>query len=134
MGVITTSNFTSLARMLRERSADAERILWRHIRGKQVEGYKFRRQQPIGHYIVDFVIFEKNIVIELDGGQHAVEQDIDKTRDAWLTAEGFKVLSFWNNEIFENMEGVLEVIRKELLSPSPGPSHQGRGIGLIIDY
>ena len=92
-----------------------------------MECYKFRRQQPIGPYIVDFVNFKKRIVIELDGGQHAIEKENDVKRDAWLNSEGFEVLRFWNNEIFENLEGVLDVIRKKLLSPSPNPSHQGRG-------
>jgi len=94
-----------------------------------LEGHKFRRQQPLGPYVVDFVNFEKRIVIELDGGQHAIKKDSDKKRDQWLKAEGFKVLRFWNNDIFRNLEGILEVIRKRLLSPSPDPSHQGRGDG-----
>jgi len=127
VGVIMMSNFTDMARMLRKRSTNAEKILWQHLRGRQLERYKFRRQQPLGPYIVDFVNFEKRIVIELDGGQHAIKKDSDKNRDAWLKAEGFKVLRFWNNDIFENLEGILEVIRKRLLSPSPDPSHKGRG-------
>jgi len=121
------NNFTNIARMLRRRSTNVEKILWQKLKGRQLEGYKFRRQQPVGPYIVDFVNFEKRIVIELDGGQHAIRKDSDKKRDAWLKAEGFEVLRFWNNDLFENLEGILEVIRKTLLSPSPGPSHQGRG-------
>jgi len=116
-------NFTNIARMLRKGSTNAEKILWYHLRGRKLEGYKFRRQQPMGRYIVDFVNFEKRVVIELDGGQHAIEKDTDKERDAWLKAQGFKVLRFWNNDISQNLEGVLEVIRKRLISPSPGPSH-----------
>lgn len=127
MGVIMMSNFTNMARMLRKGSTNAEKILWQHLRGRQLEGYKFRRQQPVGPYIVDFVNFEERVVIELDGGQHAINKDSDKNRDAWLKGEGFKVLRFWNNDIFENLEGILEVVRKRLQSPSPGPSHQGRG-------
>lgn len=127
MGVIMMNNFTNIARMLRRRSTNVEKILWQKLKGRQLEGYKFRRQQPVGPYIVDFVNFEKRIVIELDGGQHAIRKDSDKKRDAWLKAEGFEVLRFWNNDLFENLEGILEVIRKTLLSPSPGPSHQGRG-------
>ena len=116
-----------MAKILREQSTNAERLLWQQLRSKQLDGYKFWRQEPIGPYIVDFVNYEKRIVIELDGGQHAIDKDNDQIRDTWLTVEGFKVLRFWNNEIFENMESVVEIIRKELLSPSPNPSHQGRG-------
>ena len=127
MGVLMASKFTNIARMLRKRSTNAENLLWKKLRGKQLEGYKFRRQEPVGPYIVDFVNFEKGIVIELDGGQHAIERENDKKRDAWLNAEGFNVLRFWDNEIFDNLEGIVEVVRKRLFSPSPGPSHKGRG-------
>jgi len=109
------SNFTDIARRLRKQSTNVEKLLWQRLKGRQLEGYKFRRQQPVGSYIVDFINFEKRIIIELDGGQHAIEKDMDKKRDNWLKAEGYKVLRFWNNEIFENIEGVLEVIRKKLL-------------------
>lgn len=90
-----------------------------HIRGKQLEGVKFRRQQSIGAYIVDFVCFEKKIVIELDGGQHAKQKAIDNIRDNWLFGEGFKVLRFWNNEVLQNFEAVLEVIRANLINYPP---------------
>ena len=127
MGVNVKNNLTGIARKLRKKATDAEKHLWKKLRAKQLEGFKFRRQQPIGHYIVDFVNLEKKIVIELDGGQHAGNRDKDLQRDAWFRSEGFQVLRFWNNEVFENMEGVLESIRKQLLSPSPDPSHKGRG-------
>ena len=87
-----------------------------------MEGVKFRRQQPIERYIVDFVSFDKRIVIELDGGQHAEDGDRDQQRDACLVMNGFSVLRFWNNEVFENLEGVLEIIRQRCLggnSPTP---------------
>ena len=74
----------SFAKDLRKRSTDAERLLWRHLRAKRICGLKFRRQQCIGDYIVDFVCFEKRIVIELDGGQHADNREKDKVRDSWL--------------------------------------------------
>lgn len=89
-----------------------------------MEGVKFRRQQPIEGYIVDFVSFEHRIVIELDGGQHADAQAEDRQRDGCLTMNGFTVLRFWNNEVFENGEGVLEVIRRQCragASPTPRP-------------
>ncbi|MCG2778593.1 MAG: endonuclease domain-containing protein [Desulfobacterales bacterium] len=120
--------FTEIARDLRRSSTEAEKILWQRLRNKQLDGLKFRRQQAIGRYIVDFVNFDRKLVIELDGGQHAVEKEKDRERDQWLQTQGFEVLRYWNNEILENLEGVLEVIRKKLLSPSPGPSHQGEGM------
>jgi very-short-patch-repair endonuclease len=83
------------------------------LKGKNLEGIKFRRQEPIGDYIVDFVAFEKRLVIEVDGGQHADQKEKDKDiqRDVWLGSQGFKVLRFWNNEVLQNLEGVLETIR-----------------------
>jgi len=83
-----------------------------------VEGLKFRRQQPIDNYIVDFVCFEKRLVIEVDGGQHAT-QEKDALRDQYLQQQGFNVLRFWNNEVLQNINGVIEVIRARCLSPSP---------------
>jgi very-short-patch-repair endonuclease len=82
------------------------------LRRKQLEGLKFRRQQPIDNYVVDFECFEKCIVIEVDGGQHSIERDKDSERDNYLVINGFKVLRFWNNEVLQNIEGVLEMIRK----------------------
>jgi len=90
------------------------------LKGKNLEGIKFRRQEPIGDYIVDFVAFEKRLVIEVDGGQHAEEEkDKDIRRDEWLSSQGFKVLRFWNNEVLQNLEGVLETIRVNCLSHPP---------------
>jgi very-short-patch-repair endonuclease len=102
---------TDLAKNLRKKSTDAERLLWKHLRAKQVEGFKFRRQQPIGNYIVDFVCLEKKVVIEIDGGQHASEKERDRERDNHFEKQGFKVLRFWNTEVLRNINGVLEVIR-----------------------
>ncbi len=72
---------------------------------------KFRRQEPIGPYIADFVCFENRLIIELDGGQHAIEQAKDQEREAWFKKEGFHLLRFWNHDVLQNIEGVLEVIR-----------------------
>ena len=91
MGV---KDLTGIARRLREHSTDTERHLWRHLRVRQIEGFKFRRQQRVGSYVVDFVNLEKKVVVELDGGQHALDPG-DKIRDEWLKAEGYKVLRFW---------------------------------------
>ncbi len=121
------NNLTDFARELRKGSTEAEKLLWRRLSRRQLEGFKFRRQQPIGRYIVDFVDFETKLIIELDGGQHSTQKDEDKKRDKWFEQQGFEVLRFWDNEVFENLEGILELIRSRLLTPSPDPSHQGRG-------
>jgi very-short-patch-repair endonuclease len=110
---------TNLARNLRKRPTEAEGLLWRHLRAKQLERLKFRRQQPIGDYIADFVCFEKQIIIELDGGQHAIEKEKDHVRDKWFREQGFKVLRFWNNDVFTNINGILEVVRKNCLNHPP---------------
>ena len=106
---------------LRNNSTDVERLLWRHLKNSQLEGVKFRRQQPIETYIADFISFDKKIVIELDGGQHAENNDYDMHRDACFIANGFTVLRFWNNDVIENIEGVLEVIRLQCLQRLPPP-------------
>ena len=110
-----TSRLTNLAKTLRKRSTDAELILWQRIKARRLEGIKFRRQQPIEDFIVDFLSFEKRIIIELDGGQHVEDRQKDRERDKLLTKAGFKVLRFWNNEIFENLDGVLERIQQACL-------------------
>ena len=92
-----------------------ESLLWSRLRARQLQGIKFRRQQPIENFIVDFVSFEKRIVIELDGGQHKMNKEKDNERDRFLSENGFTVLRFWDNDVSENLEGVLEVIRKKCL-------------------
>ncbi len=96
-------------------------------------GLKFRRQKTMGRYIVDFVCVERRLIIELDGGQHAEQVRYDQRRDAWLCSQGYTVLRFWNNDVMQQMEGVLEQIRcavdpfpTDTLSPSPSPP-RGRG-------
>ena len=96
--------------------------MWRYLRSSQLEGIKFRRQQPVEKYIVDFVSFSPKVVIEVDGSQHAENRRYDEQRDACLRRNGFTVLRFWNNEVLENIEGVLEVIRQrclEVTTPTP---------------
>jgi very-short-patch-repair endonuclease len=117
---------TTLAKDLRKKSTDAEIDLWNLLRAKQIQGLKFRRQEPIGRYIVDFVCYERQVIIEVDGGQHAAAIAEDSARDSWLSSQGFKVLRFWDHEVLTNIEGVLERIL-EALAPSPNPFHQGRG-------
>ena len=115
---------TEYSRALRSNLTDAEQFLWRHLRGRQLEGCKFRRQHPLGPYIVDFVCLEKKLVVELDGGQHALNVAYDLHRDTWLKENGYSTLRFWNDDVFKNSDGVLEVIQRNLsgmavVSPSP---------------
>jgi very-short-patch-repair endonuclease len=100
---------TNSAKKLRHRQTEAENILWFRLRNRQLEGAKFRRQQPLGNYIVDFACLDKKLIIEIDGGQHNIEQtkEKDKQRTLWLEKEGYQVLRFWNNDILQNVEGVL---------------------------
>lgn len=102
------------ARDLRRNSTDAERHLWYYLRANRL-GVKFKRQVPIGDYIVDFVCLEKRLIIELDGGQHMDNQIYDMKRTDWLKTHGFKVLRFWNHDIFQQTPSVLDVIMTTLL-------------------
>jgi very-short-patch-repair endonuclease len=119
------------ARKLRRSSTGVERKLWHRIRDKQVEDFRFRRQRPIGKYIVDFVSLEAKLIIEVDGGQHATREVQDAARTIFLESLGYRVVRFWNNEVIDDMEGVLERIRATLLqsaksNPTPRPP-RGRG-------
>jgi very-short-patch-repair endonuclease len=102
---------------MRKKPTEWERKLWRLLKCKQLEQYKFRRQVPIDYYIADFVNYEKRLIIELDGSQH-MDSAYDKTRDAYLKAQGFVLLRFWNNELDANPEGVAERIL-EVLKNTP---------------
>ena len=115
-------NTTAKARQLRRQSTDAERKLWAILRNRQLTGYKFRRQVPMGSYIVDFVCFEKNIVVELDGGQHQAQHGYDGNRTQWLQSAGFRVIRFWNNQVLSETDGVVQAILATLevkIPPSP---------------
>lgn len=107
------------AKALRKNMTDAERLLWSQLRAHRMCGQKFRRQQPIGPYIVDLVHFGARLVVEADGGQH--NSSSDATRDAWLRSQGFTVMRFWNHEILQNSEAVLEAILKEFAKRAPSP-------------
>ena len=104
------------ARALRRDMSDAERLLWQHLRRRQIAGQRFRRQHPVGNYIVDFVCLEAALIVEVDGGQHADQKAYDTARTAWLDQQGFRVVRFWNSEVLTNLEGVREVILREVLS------------------
>ena len=114
---------TTLAQELRKRQTDAERALWNKLRSKQIEGVKFRRQQPIGPYIVDFVSLERKLIIEIDGGQHNERKvrEKDQEREEWLKEKGYQILRFWNNDVLTNIEGVLERIKENLEGKPPSP-------------
>jgi very-short-patch-repair endonuclease len=112
--------------MLRRQSTDAERLLWYRLRAHRMAGYKFKRQVVIESYIVDFVCFEAWLVVEADGGQHLEQELDDARRTALLESRGFRVIRFWNHEILQDMQSVLEEIRRQLINiPSPQPSPGG---------
>src|SRR5688500_13027798 len=104
------------AKRMRSTATDAEALLWRHLRGKRFSGYKFKRQKPVGAFIVDFVCLRCNLVIEADGGQHSDAVDYDAARTAWLETQGYMVLRFWNNDILLRTEAVLDSIFSALQS------------------
>jgi very-short-patch-repair endonuclease len=101
------------ARKMRQFSTDAERRMWSALRDRRLERFKFRRQHPIGEFIVDFTCTEHRVVIELDGGQHA-DNTVDAPRTAWLEKQGWRVIRFWNNEVLDNTSGVIEAIVRAL--------------------
>ncbi len=105
---------SQIAKKLRKNQTEAEKRLWRHLRNKQLGGYKFRRQQPIGPYIVDFVCLNKNLAVEVDGGQHAINKEEDMKRNEWLRSQEYDVIRFWNTDVISNVEGVLKIIQKLL--------------------
>lgn len=109
----------TFARQLRSEMTDAESYLWQSLRSRQIHGLKFRRQHPVGKFILDFACIEAKLIIEVDGGQHNEMQIQDNQRTAWLEAQGWKVLRFWNNEVLQNIEGVLvEVLNALALDKS----------------
>ncbi len=111
-----TLSRSRLAQKLRTAATPAERKLWQQLRQRNIAASRFRRQHPIGPYVVDFICLERKLIVELDGGQHA-EPDTeaaDKVRTDWLAARGFRVIRFWNNEVMSNRRGVLEAIHAEL--------------------
>ena len=115
------------AKSMRSAPTDAEHRLWQILRAKRFAGYKFKRQLPIDHYIVDLVCLDSRLIVEADGGQHN-ESAKDEQRDAYLRHQGFRILRFWNNEIFNEEEAVMERILNALQSPLPNPSPaEGRG-------
>jgi very-short-patch-repair endonuclease len=116
---LRTAAGKSNARNLRSESSDAERRLWYYLRGARFQETKFRRQVPVGRFVVDFLCEEARLIVEVDGGQHAERIARDAARTQWLKEQGYTVLRFWNNDVLGNIEGVLATL-------SPALS-QGRG-------
>ncbi len=106
------------AKQLRSALTDAERRLWYRLRAHRFDGYKFKRQAPIGSYTVDFVCYDRHVIIEVDGGQHAGSIP-DRIRDDWLTSQGFRILRFWNDDVLNRTDIVLAEIAKSLDTPLP---------------
>src|SRR6516164_5038067 len=109
------------ARDLRRHMTEAERRLWQMLRSRQTEGYRFRRQVPIGGFIADFVCHPARLIVEIDGGQHDPSSEAEASRTRFLEAEGYRVLRFWNNEVLGNREGVRAAIADALHQGSPSP-------------
>jgi len=114
------------ARSLRRAETDAEHLLWRCLRGSQL-GTKFRRQQPIGPFIVDFCCMEHKVIVELDGSQHTPQAERDAVRSEYLAMQGYRVLRFWNHDVLKGIDSVLQRIASALRSPHPNPLPGGEG-------
>ena len=110
------------ARALRNRATDAERYLWQYLRGRQLAGHRFRRQVPIAGFIADFACLEAKVIVELDGGQHVQNVGYDEQRDRLIEAQGFRILRFWDNQVFQETQAVLEQIMRALEAISPHPN------------
>jgi very-short-patch-repair endonuclease len=106
---------------MRREATDVERILWRALR-EHLAPWKFRRQHPVGRRIADFACPARKLVIELDGGQHAEQSDADDRCSAELAGHGYRVIRFWNNEVLDNLDGVLATISRALEEPPPHPA------------
>ena len=105
---------------------ETEHRLWLRLRRRQINGHKFRRQFPLGKYVVDFLCLETRLIIEVDGGQHAKQTGKDELRDKWLASQGFRVLRFWNNDVLSETDAVVETIVQALNeTPHPSPLPQG---------
>ena len=117
---VVSDRHRSRARALRGDMTDAETRIWQRLRAHRFMGLSFRRQLPVGPYIVDFVCLEARLIVEIDGGQHASDgAAYDAKRDAWLRGRGFRVLRFWNNDVLKNLRGVLEHIAQAVQEPLP---------------
>jgi very-short-patch-repair endonuclease len=113
---------------LRQNQTQAEQRLWQQLRAKRSTAFRFRRQYPIGNYVVDFVCLAARLIVEIDGESHNHTIEADERRTQWLEAQGFRVIRFMNRDVLKNTEGVVQAIQTELAStPPPAPSRKGRG-------
>ena len=120
---------TLRARELRKNATRAELALWDQLRNRQVRGVRFNFQRPIGPYICDFVARTPKLIVEVDGGQHALNVETDARRTAFLKMLGYRLIRFWNNDVLENIERVVAAIEQALaVRPSPTPPGNGRGL------
>jgi len=122
-----SQNLRNRARKLRQQQTDVETKLWLRLRDRQLCGAKFRRQHPIGPYIVDFCCPDRGLIVELDGGQHAEQTAADQVRTCFLETDGYRVVRFWNHEVLEQMDAILQEIVTLLSDPHPSLSLKGRG-------
>jgi very-short-patch-repair endonuclease len=129
MRVRLASPLTNRARVLRRDQTRAEALLWSKLRGRQLAGHKFHRQFVISRYVVDFICWSERLIIEIDGGQHYASDRREAERTRWLRAQGFSVLRFWNNEVLENLSGVLAAIAGAFGASRPHPSPLPAGEG-----
>lgn len=133
-----TQRGKNIARRLRKSETDAERKIWQQLRTRNLNGAKFRRQHPVGPYIVDFICINEKLIIELDGSQHQQDQDYDTKRTAFLKQAGFRVIRFWDNDVLLNTECVMEAIYDAVVTPHPSPhpsplpaSPRGEGVKTV---
>ena len=110
------------AKQMRSEQTPAEKILWEYLRAHRFHNLKFKRQKPMGCYIVDFICMEKYLIVELDGVHHLQQQEYDTERSKWFQAQGFRVLRFWNHEVLNDIAVVLSNIASVALSPAPSPA------------
>jgi very-short-patch-repair endonuclease len=117
------------ARTSRQNMTEAEKRVWQILRSHQTEGYRFRRQVPIGRYIADFACDAARLIVEIDGGQHARSSPHEAERSGFLQTEGYRILRFWNNEVLANLDGVHRAIAEALhrVTPTQTLPHQGGG-------
>jgi len=117
-----------LAKLLRTTATDAERVLWSILRGKQLAALRFRRQQPIGPYVVDFFCPSAKLIVEVDGSQHGADRAAayDEKRSRFLESKGYRVLRFWNVEVMKDRDSVGEAIFRARIEPDPSPKPSSR--------